>query len=227
MAQEKKEDIQVRVRGRLSFADHLVDAERGEKRTKGKHAGKVPYRWSVNFLFPKTDEATYNAVREALKSALLAQWPTDTPKIKADKLCLRDGDEETYAGYAGHWFISASRTAYASAEGQDPRRPFQIIDRNRVLDPDTQKRVFPDASGKVYAGCYVNAILRIWAQDDVEFGKRLNASIEGIQFWEDGEAFGGGGAKIDVESAFEEYGGDDAFAGGDDSPAGGLDDLLG
>lgn len=228
MAQEQKEDIKVRVRARLSFADHLVEAEPGEKRVKGKHAGKIPYRWSANFLFPKSDTATYDTIRAALRAALLAQWPTDTPKIKAEKLCLRDGDEETYAGYADHWYVSASRTAYPSVEGQSPRRPFQIIDRDRVLDPATGKRVFPDASHRVYAGCWVNVVLRVWAQDDPEYGKRLNASIEAIQFWEDGEAFGGGG-RIDVESEFEEYGGEDAF-GGAPAPkesAGALDDLLG
>lgn len=210
------QDNTVNIRGRLSFADNLVEAERGDQRTKGKHAGKVPYRWSANFLIPKSDTKAYETLRAALRQALAAKWPTDPPKIKSDKLCLKDGDEETYAGYAGNWYVSASRTAYAAGDGTPPRRPFQIVDKNRVLDPASGKRVFPDASGKVYAGCHVNAVLSIWAQDDPEFGKRLNASIEAIQFWEDGEAFGGG-AKVDVESAFGEYGGDDAFGGSADT----------
>ncbi|MWN55950.1 ssDNA-binding protein, partial [Escherichia coli] len=42
------------------------------------------------------------------------------------------------------------------------------------------------------AGCYVNAVIDIWAQDN-NFGKRINASLGGVQFLRDGDAFAGGG----------------------------------
>ncbi|WP_244126983.1 ssDNA-binding protein, partial [Xylella fastidiosa] len=46
--------------------------------------------------------------------------------------------------------------------------------------------------GRPYAGCYVNANIELWAQDN-NYGKRINASLGGVQFLRDGEAFAGGG----------------------------------
>ncbi len=213
---------------RLSFADNLFEAERGEPRPKGKHQGKIPFRWSSNFLIPKSNTALVDKIRAAMREARDQKWPTDPPKIKGDKLCLQDGDEVSYAGYEGHFYLSASRTAYGSADGSAPKRPYRIIDRNKVKRDDGTVG-FPDLApddGRPYSGCYVNVILRIWAQDDPDYGKRINASIEGVQYWRDGEAFGGG-KKIDVNEAFDEFGGDDGF---DDSPAekpsSDADDLL-
>lgn len=48
-----------------------------------------------------------------------------------------------------------------------------------------------EASGKIYAGCRVNVVVDFWAQDN-KFGRRINASLGGIQFHADDEAFGGG-----------------------------------
>lgn len=211
-------------RVRLSFADNVAEPEKGEPRTKGKHQGKIPYRWSANFIIDGSDKATINEVKATIRAVIAKQWPDETtrPKIKADKMCLRNGDEESYAGYAGNWYVSASQTAYPRGEAA-PKRPFRIIDRNKVT-LENGSRGFPDAASKIYAGCYVNAIVRIWAQDDPEYGKRINASIEAIQFWEDGEAFGGGGRKINVDEEFDEFGGDDAFdSGGSDDDD--LDDI--
>lgn len=44
--------------------------------------------------------------------------------------------------------------------------------------------------------CYVNAVLEFWAQDN-RFGKRVNATLMGVQFFRDGDAFSGGGAASD------------------------------
>ena len=53
-----------------------------------------------------------------------------------------------------------------------------------------------EPSGRPYAGCYVNAVLEFWAQDN-KFGKRVNATLMGVQFFRDGDAFSGGGAASD------------------------------
>lgn len=213
---------------RLSFADNLFDAEVGEPRKNGKHKGKIPHRWSSNFLIPKSNTALVQAIKDAMREARDQKWPQDPPKIKADKLCLQDGDEVEYAGYADHYYLSASRTAYGGSDGQPPRRPFRIIDRNKVKKEDGSTG-FPDLTpgdGRPYSGCYVNAIVRIWAQDDPDYGKRINASIEAVQFWRDGEAFGGG-KKVDVNAAFDEFGGDDGFDEGSTSGEPADDDMLG
>lgn len=90
------------------------------------------------------------------------------------KLCVRDGaDKAAYSGFEGNLYISA-------------RNP-QV--KPLVLGPD-RKELDPD-SGKLYAGCYVHAVLDIYAQDNA-YGKRINASIGTVMFAKDGEAFGGG-----------------------------------
>jgi hypothetical protein len=73
-------------------------------------------------------------------------------------LCLHDGDEKAeYEGFPGNFFLNAANKA----------RP-AVIDRDR--SPLIQ------ADGRPYAGCYVNAVIDIWAQDN-NFGKRVNASL--------------------------------------------------
>src|SRR5690606_11645232 len=91
----------------------------------------------------------------------------------AGRLCLINGNAKGHvAGYAGNWVINA----------RSPVAPL-VIDQNR--QPLTQ------ASGKPYSGCYVNAKLIIWAQQN-QHGKRINAQLGGVQFVRDGEPLSGG-----------------------------------
>ncbi len=90
------------------------------------------------------------------------------------KVCLHDGDKKAeYEGYPNNKFVSASNKA-----------------RPRVVDRDNS--ILVQADGRPYAGCYVNAVIDIWAQDN-NFGKRINASLSGVQFLRDSDAFAGGG----------------------------------
>ncbi|MDT0140188.1 DUF2815 family protein [Acidovorax sp. PRC11] len=98
----------------------------------------------------------------------------------ADKVCLHDGDlKASYEGFPGNLFVSA----------RNPVRP-------TVLDSD--KTPLAAADGKPYAGCYVNVVLDLWAQDN-NFGKRINATLSGVQFSRDGDSFTGGGAASEDE----------------------------
>ncbi len=78
------------------------------------------------------------------------------------------------------------------------------------------------ADGKPYSGCYVNGIVDIWAQDN-GFGRRLNATLKGVQFVKDGDAFSGGTAVS--ADAFDDLGvdesTDEATESGPDKPAAG------
>jgi hypothetical protein len=102
------------------------------------------------------------AIKEALKGA----------KLPADKLCMKDGDAIEYAVYAGHMSLKAS----------SQKRPIVL---NRDKTPLTED------DNKLYAGCYVNAIIELWAQNN-QFGKRINANLLGVQFFKDGEPFADG-----------------------------------
>lgn len=92
-------------------------------------------------------------------------------KKKKLKICLHEGSEKEYDGYTEeNMYLTASSS----------KRPL-IIDRDR--SPLTKE------DGRPYAGCFVNAKIRLWVQDN-NFGKRVNAELKGIQFFKDGEPFG-------------------------------------
>ena len=84
---------------------------------------------------------------------------------------------EVYDGFEGMFHLNSSR-------GEDKGRPL-VIDQTK--SPLTQ------ADGKPYSGCYVNATVELWAQDN-SFGRRINATLLAVQFVRDGDAFTGGSA---------------------------------
>lgn len=61
--------------------------------------------------------------------------------------------------------------------------------RPAVIDKDTSPLTAQD--GRPYAGCYVDASIDIWAQDN-SWGKRINAKLRWVQYRGDGDAFSGG-----------------------------------
>jgi hypothetical protein len=103
-------------------------------------------------------------------------------KVAHDKFCLKDGDHVEYDGYAGCMSVKAAAN----------KRP-TVIDRD--------KTPLMEEDGKPYAGCYVNAVIDIWIQNN-GYGKRANANLYGIQFVKDGEAFGSG--PVDVSDDFDD-----------------------
>lgn len=124
---------------------------------------------------------------------------------KSDKLALHDGATKAqYAGYEGNLFINA----------RSKQRP-TVVDRNKVP--------LSAEDGKPYAGCYVNALIELWAQDHKQYGKRINAQLRGIQFVRDGDAFSAGtSASEDEFSDLGDQGGDLASGdGGAPAAAGG------
>ena len=188
----------------LSFCDSLFEAK-----AFGDDADAKPYH-KANFLIDKVSQKDIAvAVSNAVKGVIAAKWPTNPPKLSADKKCFRDGepkDEETgepsplYEGYAGKFFVSAAR--------RQEDGPPVMIDSRKGQD-DKFPRLTP-ADGKMYGGAVVNAIVRIWAQDN-KWGRRVNASLEAIQFVRHGTAFGA--TRVDADSAFDDLGAeDDDFA---------------
>lgn len=183
MADSKENLGEVRLRNvRLSFA-HLFEPQEGKVDDATGVKGEP--RYGCSFLIPKnTDEGKANmaALKKASAEVKEAKWGKNQPNLKPEKLCVRDGDLESYDGYEGHFYCSAGNA----------RQPV-LVDRDRTpLDK---------GSGKLYSGCYVNAIVRLWAQDN-KHGKRLNASLEAVQFLRHGEAFGA--KPVDPMSAFDD-----------------------
>lgn len=131
----------------------------------------VTGKFEGTFLLPKSDKKTYKIIMAAIAEC---QAEAKLKKIKDDGFCIKDGDEifeeKEYDGYEGHWAIKAGNT----------KRPLLI---------DDDKSQLSESDNKLYAGCYVNAQISPWAQDN-KFGKRINANLLGVQFVKDGDSFG-------------------------------------
>lgn len=126
------------------------------------------------------DHPQLKELRAKIKAVAADKWhdkgDSTLKSIAAkDAVCLHDGDTKSqYDGFAGCMFVAAA--------AQVNSRP-TVIDGQR--SPVTAK------DGKVYAGCYVNASIELWAQDN-KWGKRVNAQLRGVQFLRDGDAFSAG-----------------------------------
>jgi len=130
----------------------------------------APKKFSATFIIEKGSEAE-KVVQAEIKKVIAEKWPKGKPGSL--KVCVRDGSEKDMDGFGdGVLFFNASN---------DKRVP--IFDRDRT--PLTEE------DGKPYAGCYVNVMVQFWCQDN-QYGKRVNASLLGVQFAGDGDAFGGG-----------------------------------
>ena len=142
-------------------------------------ADKAAY--SASFIFdPVANKADIAALEAAIEAVAKEKWGAKADTVlkslyaKGD-VCLRSGDTKSeYDGFEGNMYIST----------RSKTRPL-VIDRDKT--PLTQ------ADGKPYGGCYVNASVEVWAQDN-NFGKRINCQVKGVQFFKDGDAFSGGGA---------------------------------
>jgi len=129
-------------------------------------------KFESTLLIDKSDKKTKDVIDAAIAEAIAEA----KVKVPSDKRCLKDGDESDYDGYEGHWSFKAASS----------KRP-TVIDRD--------KTPIIEADEKVYAGCYVNAVVDIWIQNN-KFGKRVNANLYGIQFVKDGEPFGLGATNV-------------------------------
>jgi len=148
-----------------------------------KFGGEDTGKFAATFLLDKTDHA------DLIKEIQAAMQSVADEKLKgklppADKLCLKDGDETDREEMAGKMTIKAS----------GKKRPL-VIDRD--------KTPLNEEDGKPYAGCYVNAIIHVWAQSN-EYGKRVNAQLNGVQFFGDGEPFGSPGIAVDEFDHFDD-----------------------
>jgi len=112
---------------------------------------------------------------------------------KADGSTTRDeyvnDDGDYWAGFdAETLYISAGKPEAKCKDGK-----MTVLDQRR--EPIAEN------SGLLFSGCYVNAVLDIYAYDG-DSGKGVTASLEGIQLLRKGEPLGF--TKIDVESEFDE-----------------------
>jgi len=148
--------------------------------------GESTGKYEATFILDKKEHA---ATIKELQAAIDKLSKEELKgKVAADKLCLKDGDETERAEFAGKYTIKASTK----------KRPLVI---NRDKSP------IAEGDNIVYAGCYVNAIISLWAQNN-QYGKRINAQLDGVQFVRDGDPFGDGAVGVE---AFDAFGTDEDF----------------
>lgn len=165
---------------------------------RANNADQKP-KYSVSLIIPKADQATIEAVENAVKQAIQEgkdrRFNGKIPPIKSLKLPLRDGDEERDdEAYADSMFINANST----------RKP-DLVDGalNPILDQD-----------EIYSGVYANVLVSFYAYS-VNGNRGVAAGLQAIQKVRDGEALGGAGTKAA-----------DAFAVIDNAEEGGDYDFL-
>ena len=137
----------------------------------------LPAKYKATFLVPK-DSPMAKQIDKAIEKVAMEKWPKTYAKVlasiqgNANKLCWQDGDNKDYDGYEGMMAFSANNKARPTVWDRDGKTPLTEDD------------------GKPYAGCYVNGLVDIFAYDNS--GNGISASLSGIQFVKDGEAFSGG-----------------------------------
>ena len=150
--------------------------------------GESTNKYEATFILDKEDHAkVIKTIEKEFKA--LTKEKFKGKALPEDKLCLKDGDDSDREEFHGKMTIKASTS----------KRPL-VIDRDK--SPITEE------DDVVYAGCYVNAIIELWAQDN-QYGKRINAQLNGLQFRKDGEPFGSGGASADDFDEFSDEDDDD------------------
>lgn len=141
--------------------------------------GEGDPRYGATFIIP-IDHPQLADINKTIEAVAAEKWTKQAAAVlsglrKQDKVALRDGDTKpNYDGFPGNWFVAAS--------AKESARP-TVVDQNRA--PLTER------DGKPYAGCFVNASVEFWAQDNA-FGKRVNCTLRGVQFLRDGDAFSAG-----------------------------------
>ena len=131
------------------------------------------------------DHPDIKKIEEAEELAAKEKWGAKADAMlkmirKADDGVLHDGDmKPNWDGFEGNFYVNCA----------SDNRP-GIYDRDRT--PLAQ------SDGRPYGGCFVNLRIDVWAQDN-GYGKKLNASLLGIQFVRDGDSFAAGAPPADAD----------------------------
>ena len=157
---------------RLSFPNLFSTASFG-----GEDTGK----YDATFILDKAEnkgsiKEIQGAIKKLIKENLKGKNPGE------DRICLKDGDETERDELQGAFSLKASTK----------KRPI-VIDRDKT--PLTED------DNKIYAGSFVNTIITLWTQNNA-YGKRVNASLDGVQFCAHGDPFGAPGIDADAFDAF-------------------------
>lgn len=178
---------------------HVLDKYKGDDDdTKAKH--------SIVGLMPK--RKAWRAARQLVEDRIAELMKENKQtKMKADLKFFRDGDQAGRDEYEKFWTINASESN-------------KVQVRHHVRDPKTNKpKILKKGQDDdvIYAGCWVNVVIRPWFQNHVKYGKRVNSGLIAVQYvpiekvqevWSKAsdEPFGTGRISEDeIDEDFDEY----------------------
>ena len=145
---------------------------------------------------PKGEHA--KQIKAAIVEAAKEKWKEEAQDVidaltDDKKVCFVEAEyrnkktRQPYAGFEGKHYLSARNASTQPT----------IINRMGVEVTDKA-----EIARLIYSGCYVNASVDIWPQDN-KWGQRINCTLRGVMFANDGENFGGSSpASADEFAAF-------------------------
>lgn len=150
--------------------------------------------YGAKFIVPPTHPQLAE-IRKAVIEAGVEKWGEKAPGIlsllKDDKKIAwvegpyRNKNGDTYDGFNGMYHLNTRNG------GKSPVKPTAFDARNNPVT---------GADGVIYGGCYVDASVEFYAQDN-GYGRRINCSLRGVRFAGHGDSFGGG-----TSAAADEFG---------------------
>lgn len=138
-------------------------------------------KYEATFILNKVTHGKEIQAIDARINELLAEHKISRSKIKADHLCLRDGDLTDKEEYQGAFTLKSSTG-----------RKFPIVNR------DAKTRVVEE-DNLLYGGCYVSAYIDLRYYNNKSIG--IAANLKSLQYRGPGEAFGGN--EHDITDAYE------------------------
>lgn len=132
--------------------------------------GNEPEYEAIFMLDKKKNTKEIKAINDRI-DAILAERKISRDKIKEDKICLKDGDQHKREEYQGHYIIKGTS-----------KLKVPLFDQKLNLVSEPQSDI-------LYAGCYVNACIRLYFYDN-KFGRGISANLKSIQHKRAGEPFG-------------------------------------
>lgn len=179
---------------RLSFP-HLADPQRQITPETGKE--RISY--NADFILAQ-DNPSYQRFMQTVGNVATEKWKEHAQQvlqlIQNDRRlrCYGNGTEkinkktfQPYDGYNGMLYITAGRDTMP-----------QII-REDGSACDLNSMEAQQLARKMYGGCYVNAAVKPWPQDN-KHGRAIRCDLVAVQFCRDGEPFGEGA--VDVSGMF-------------------------
>jgi len=185
---------------RIAFIDELFEP--------GQYEGKGDFRHTATFIV-EPGSANDKAIQAAIQAEAVTAWAKKADAMledmRGDKKAFsyqknkKDKAGDVYDGFENMYALAAVRK-------QKDGAPLFL---HNVKDPATGKaQRLTGKEGIIYAGCYVNAKVEMWAQQGTYRGMRCG--LLGVRFDEDGDSFGG--ASRPSDDGFDAIEADDELA---------------